>query len=199
MARSPALCVDHLAPRNVQFFRLLKRRAIRRGCLKPRRPGTTSLVVVIAYDRRLDPRTPVVDLKNTILDDAVKELVIVFRPAVGREKLKRNLQFGRLDKVFEYIPRLVGLNMNGKRRVTVVDLDKVPSSWMGHGSLSPAALLSRTTAEIHGVAIRAYLERHGHAIPDDEKSKGKELLRFMTLEEYADEVGEEEFWINTVA
>ena len=36
-------------------------------------------------------------------------------------------------------------------------------------------------------------------MPDDEKRKGKELLKFMTLEEYEDEVGEEAFWINTVA
>ncbi|WOO83296.1 uncharacterized protein LOC62_05G006825 [Vanrija pseudolonga] len=160
MGRSPAVCLDPLAPTNVQFFRLVKRRAIRRGCLRPPRPGTTSLVVVIAYDRRLGSRSPAVNLKNAILDDAVQELAVVFRPAVGGEKPKRSLQtmstLGMPSTVFEHIPRLLGLNMNGRRKITVVGLEKVPSNWMGHShGLSPAALLSRTTAEIEGVAIRA--------------------------------------------
>lgn len=171
------------------------------------RRGATTLVVNIGLHPQVEPMTgpappPIIPLPES----GVEELVMVFNKAALTEALRTRIFLLRSilpedgDRpALEHIPRLLGLNMTSTRRITVVGLDTVDSRWIVSGpKLTPAALRSRVAAEIHGVAIKAYFERHGHPKPISELKKSSELLRSLTLEEYKEEIGDEEFLINCV-
>ncbi|WOO83295.1 uncharacterized protein LOC62_05G006824 [Vanrija pseudolonga] len=205
---SPALTLR--ARKNVRFIQhaRVSNLASATACLDlAARPGATSLVINIGLHPQVEPMTsPAPPPITPLPESGVDELVMVFNKVANTETLRTRIFLLRASlsvdedrPALEHIPRLLGLNMTSTRRITVVGLETLDSRWMIPGpKLAPAALRSRVAAEIHGVAIKAYFERHGRPKPITELQRSSELLRSLTLEEYREEVGDEEFRINCV-
>ncbi|WOO83294.1 uncharacterized protein LOC62_05G006823 [Vanrija pseudolonga] len=197
---------DLRAPMNVWFISLLEKKGLSTSFLdRGPRPGTNTLVVNLSHDGITNLLLDPIPWARVRLDSSVTELVVVFKAVKNRpsRRTSKALQSHMTSMgvrgadspstVFAGIARWLGLCMDGVRGITVVGVDDIDPYWFGLRQLPETALRHHLMAEI---LMHSWSKLKGDQALKEEKVE--QLLRFRTLAEYRQEVGEIMFRMATV-
>ncbi|KAL1405744.1 hypothetical protein Q8F55_007414 [Vanrija albida] len=179
-----------MAPKLVVFCDLVQQPDIVRDWLRiSATSGMTALVLNVTYDPRLCPCVEYRWYEIPSLDDYVTELVIVFgRTTAGATPSSQPAW--HCERALYSVLEFVVFNTNATRKITIVGMDLVDREWVFMSSPAETRVIDH---------FRNHL-RQGCAAMQSRKpevTRDTSLVKFKTLEEYAAEVGAEEFAVNT--